>query len=79
MLLHTVLRFVRSVMIAYIPCTIHSIPVYYACSTTTVWERFIDAYCSISIDLSIPFMHIQLFDYLISKLCIRQKIPKSHS
>ena len=32
-------------MIAYIPHTFHSVPVYYARSTTTVRERFIDAYC----------------------------------
>ena len=26
-----------------------------------------------------PFMHLQLFDYLLSKLCNRQWLPKSHS
>ena len=33
-------------MIAYIPRTFHSVPAYYARSTTTVRERFIDAYCT---------------------------------
>ena len=33
-------------MIAYIPHTFHSVPAYYARRTTTVWEHFIDAYCT---------------------------------
>ena len=32
-------------MIAYIPHTFHSVRAYYACSTTAVRKRFIDAYC----------------------------------
>ena len=31
-------------MFAYIPPTFHSVSAYYVPSTTTVWERFIDAY-----------------------------------
>ena len=34
MLLHIVLRSVQSIMIAYIPCTFHSIVAYYNCSMT---------------------------------------------
>ena len=40
--------YARSVMIAYIPRTFHSVPAYYACTTTTVRERFIDTYCTCS-------------------------------
>jgi len=46
MLLCTVLRFTRSVMIAYILHTFHSVPAYYTHNTTTVWEHFINAYCT---------------------------------
>ena len=39
----------------YIPHTFHSVPVYYERSTTTVQERFIDAYCKrASMDNMLP-------------------------
>ena len=52
-LLRTILRFAQSIMIAYIPRTFHFTSVYYARSTTTVWKRFIDAYCTFQCKVSL--------------------------
>ena len=58
-------------MIAYIPRTFHSVPAYYMCSTTTVRERFIDAYCTFQwkVSLATSKLSTQNKDQHIAKAC----------